>query len=515
MGSVARFRPNLLWIVPLVLLPGLVSSSAYTPAPRASGAGDTTADRVLGQGDFSGSAANAAGVSAASLSNANGLTVDRNTGQLYVADSANNRVLRWPSAAAFRNGQPAELVIGQPDFSQGEVNQGGPASASSLYYPNGAALDGAGNLYVADTANHRVLIYGAPLSSGMAASRVIGQPDFTSTQKDRGGTPGATTLDLPWGVLVDGSGRLYVAETGNNRVLIFDSPLSAPVNLAADRVIGQADFSGGQGNRGRTPAANTLNGAYSVALTSAGHLFVADSYNHRVLEYDTPLAQTSDLSATRVYGQPNFTSREINRGQAAPGPDTLHEPCGVAVDGSDNLYILDRSNSRVLEFDTPLADASADRVFGQPGFATNVVNYGGTSAASLHYPEGVAVDAAGNVYIADWGNSRVLGFDQPRLKQVPTLSTLEPARVTAGASAFTLTITGGNFRPGASVLWNGASRPTAVLSPTTLTVAVSGADIAQPGFVRLTVVNPEPSGAASIAALFPVQERLSLPLVLS
>ena len=86
------------------------------------------------------------------------------------------------------------------------------------------------------------------------------------------------------------------------------------------------------------------------------------------------------------------------------------------MDASGNLYVADEGNSRVLEYNTPLStDTTADLVFGQGGsFTSAVINSGGVSASSLYYPTGVAVDAGGNLYVADYGNHRVLEYDKPR-----------------------------------------------------------------------------------------------------
>src|SRR5206468_9593666 len=134
------------------------------------------------------------------------------------------------------NADPADLVIGQPDFFSFACNNGG-VRANSLCSPRGVALDGAGNLYVADTDNRRVLEYDTPFTSGTTADRVFGQGgSFTSNLCNNGGLS-ANSLCSPRHVALDGAGNLYVADTDNNRVLEYDTPLNS--GTTADRVFGR------------------------------------------------------------------------------------------------------------------------------------------------------------------------------------------------------------------------------------------------------------------------------------
>ncbi len=337
-----RVQPRLSILVALVLLVGALR----TPAASAT-SGDETADRVLGQVGFTYSAANL--IDDRGVHFAGAVAVDRSSipNRIYVADSDNSRVLAWADAGAFVSGAPADLVLGQPDAFSSACNAGG-VSATSLCYPYTIAVDGVGNLYVGDFLNNRVLEYDTPFESDTTADRVFGQGGSFVTGTCNAGGLSATSLCNPAGVAVDGAGNLYVAEYGNSRIL----------------------------------------------------------------EYDTPLV--SDTTADRVFGQGgSFVTNACNGGGVSA--TSLCNPLGVAVDGAGNLYVVEYNNNRVLEYDTPLvSDTTADRVFGQGGsFVTNACNGGGVSATSLCNPAGVGVDGAGNLYIAEYGNSRVLEYDTP------------------------------------------------------------------------------------------------------
>jgi sugar lactone lactonase YvrE len=197
----------------------------------------------------------------------------------------------------------------------------------------------------------------------------------------------------PFGAAVDGSGNLYVAEDSNNRVLFF--PNGSASSASATKVFGQADF------LSITPGttSSTMHGPLGMAADGSGNLYVADTQNNRVLFF--PAGSGSGASATVVFGQPDLTSN--GTGTTA---STMNSPSGVAVDGSGNLYVADGGNNRVLFFPRGSASgADATQVFGEPDFTSKD---GGTTAAAMSAPSGLAVDGSGNLYVADWNGNRVL-----------------------------------------------------------------------------------------------------------
>jgi sugar lactone lactonase YvrE len=381
--------------------------------------GDAVADKVFGQGgSFTSHTMNLGGVSASSLDYPAGVAVD-GAGNVYVVDSSNDRVLEFDNPLA--TDTVADRVFGQPDFTTDNncYTSVVVTSASTLCGPGGIALDAAGNLYVADGEEHRVLEYNTPLTTDTAADRVFGQAgSFTTRSCNMGGPTNAGTLCTPDAVALDSAGNLYVADSYNARVLEYNTPLVS--DTIADRVIGKPDFVLDTCDYGGT-SASSLCRPSSVALDAADDLYVGDSF--RLLEYNKPL--TTDKVADRVFGQGgSFAGNACNPGGISAS--SICGPSGMALDASGNLYVTDSGNARLLEYDSPLTtDIVADRVIGQAGsFTTGSCNMGATnpSASSLCLPVGLAFDPAGKLYVADTANNRVLHYDSLNATPAPTTS---------------------------------------------------------------------------------------------
>ena len=439
------------------------------PAPFAASS-STTPDVVLGQlSPFIATSQNGQ-PSATSLSLPNNvpaaLAMD-SSGNLYVTDIGNHRVLRYPAASLTSGtyGPAADVVIGQSDFVT-IVSPTGQLDRNHFYAPSGLAFDSGGNLFVSDFGGNRLMVFSPPFSIGMASIRfagIVSPTPATATQ---------STLTAPEGIVMINNGP-GVMDTGNNRLMIFDPFASAdwkvtgstfatppPVAVA---LVGQPNYTSSSTNAGfAQPSATTLAGPTAGAVAGTD-LFIADSANNRVLVYPK-VGQAN--SATQVLGQSNFPYNSPNYIEGEEfffGPNVFASSngsgvtlwdAGIVVDSSSSpphLYVSDPGNNRVLGFADARgahAGAVADLVIGQPDLGTAVCNYGGVHVAtpapgqliqqptqsSLCYPTGLAVDGSGNLYVADSQNGRVLEFPAP-FKSGTTA--LQQASLVLGQSAFT------------------------------------------------------------------------------
>ena len=402
------------------------------------------ADLVIGQGALqSGTSANR-GFSApsnASFSLAGfhgGLTFDPKNGDLWVSDPGNNRVLRFPAnqLAPYTQDAAADVVLGQTDFNIGAFKPGTDQTQLNkqvLPNPSGLAFDAAGRLYVCDNFA-RVMVFVPPFfPSAQAASRVLGviiPVDQPVNATKLGGTFQAG-FPPPEGVVTIGN-NVYVVDSPNNRIVRYDPFETWPAETkdnpspAATQVIGQPGFGATVPNRGsKTDATASSFNNPTAAIFTGTDVWVADSGNNRVLGF--PVSGGVVTTADKLYGQSEFYQMGINH----VGPNGFYFSAisatlggSVAVDYSSNpprLYLADPGNHRVLGYPDARNVKAGDPaaiVIGQIDFLHATVNYPGgdplqTTDIGLRSPAGVAVDSAGNLWVADSGNGRVLRFPKP------------------------------------------------------------------------------------------------------
>jgi sugar lactone lactonase YvrE len=273
--------------------------------------------------------------------------------------------------------------------------------------PSGVAVAPNGRIYAAVYKNDRVYSWPsvANMTSGTAPDKTFGS---ANGDPDTGCTtgPSATILCGPESVVVDGAGNLYVADTYNHRVVVFYNPDSDPTPLTADFVLGQPNLTSGDFNYDSNLGDNIVEGfcyVRGLAIDGSSNLWVVDEFNHRVVRFDTPL--TTDKLPDRVLGQeqlddlgqeqpdnPATTCTFANVGQSTD--DRFNLPLGVAVDSLGNVFVTDLNNDRVQRF-AAAASNGADR---------------SASYTGLESPHDVAIDGDGNLYIADTFNNRVLVY---------------------------------------------------------------------------------------------------------
>ncbi|UNB49928.1 NHL repeat-containing protein [Mycolicibacterium sp. YH-1] len=329
-----------------------------------------------------------------------------NDDHLVAADSGNHRVLIWHGIPT-RDGQPADVVLGQPDaVSEGRASGGrGPENGVNL--PTGVLIHD-GRLIVADAWHHRILVWNTvPKIHGTPPDLVLGQPDMSSVEPNAGGDCSASSLYWPFGIAVIGS-TFWVADTGNRRVLGWTRGLPAP-HQPADIVLGQPDTSHREENRGEVVGHRSFRWPHSLTGTE-GLILVADAGDHRVLGWSPP--PDGDVPADLVLGQPDFvTAQEWPYGPQRG--DRLRFPYAASFDttgtSGGRLAVADTANNRILLWDGLPADGrAADHVLAQPTFAANGENHwDAVTHDSLCWPYGVWL-RGDRLAVADSGNNRIM-----------------------------------------------------------------------------------------------------------
>jgi len=254
--------------------------------------------------------------------------------------------------------------------AQGAINATG--TYATFYQPTGVAVDASGNVYVADYRNNLIrAISTAGVVTTLAGSGVQG---FAN------GTGAYALFNQPTGVAVDAAGNVYVADNNNNLIREI-TPAGVVTTLAGSGTLGSANG---------TASSASFSFPQGVAVDAAGNIYVADYGNNQVRKISSAGVVTT-LAGKDSAG-------------AANGIDTaatFNQPTGVAVDAAGNVYVADEGNNLIRK----ISPAGMVSTFAGSG-AAGAVNGTGTSA-SFNGPTGVAVDAAGNVYVADYGNNIV------------------------------------------------------------------------------------------------------------
>ena len=308
---------------------------------------------------------------AANLNFPVGVAVDAG-GNLFIADDQNHRMRKVTPGGVI------STVAGNGIAGFG--GDGGPATAASLSFPFGVAVDAGGNLFIGDLGNQRI----RKVTPGGVISTVAGNGTFGFSGD--GGPATAASLATPSGVAVDAGGNLFIAEQGNHRIRKV-TPGGVISTVAGNGIAGF----GGDG--GPATAAN-LNFPAGVAVDAGGNLIIADDGNHRIRKV-TPGGVISTVAGNGIAGF---------GGDGGPATAAnLNFPAGVALDAGGNLFIADNVNLRVRKVTVGgvISTVAGNGIAGFSG------DGGLATAASLTSPAGVAVDAGGNLFIGDYYSERI------------------------------------------------------------------------------------------------------------
>ena len=353
---------------------------------------------VAGNGAFDYSGDGGAATNAA-LWGPEGVAVDA-TGNLFIADTDNNRIRKVGTNGII------STVAGNGLYTYGD---GGAATNAGLS-ADGVTVDATGNLFIADTYNNRIRKVGADGIIATVAGNGYVNPSngYGGGYSGDGGAATNAELNLPQGVAVDATGNLFIADTVNNR--IREVGTNGIINtVAGNGYVNPYTGSGGYSGDGGAATNAELNGPIDVAVDATGNLFIADTYNNRIRKVGA-----NGIIAT-VAGNGLYTYGD---GGAATNAE-LYWPFGVAVDATGNVFIADTYNNVIREVGT---NGTITTV---AGGGTNSLGDGDAAInAELNQPTGVAVDATGNLFIADYFNARIrkVAFDPSVLTPILMLN---------------------------------------------------------------------------------------------
>jgi sugar lactone lactonase YvrE len=285
-------------------------------------------------------------------------------GNVYVADNGNSAIRRVTASGA------VTTLAGNGANGSGD----GTGAAASFYGPTGVALDASGNLYVADNGNNKI----RKIAPNGVVTTLAGSASGAPGSVDGQGT--AAAFRGPYGIAVDGSGNVIVGDAGNNKIRKV-TPAGAVTTIAGSGTAGSLDGTG---------TGATFNFPTGIAVDGAGNIFVVDTSNRKIRKV------APDGSVTTVAGSGGYGSTD--------GPGTtasFYFPFGVAVDGAGNLFVSDAMNNNIRKV------APGGVVSTLAGSGARASRDGTGTGAAFSYPIGVAADASGNVYVADFATSKL------------------------------------------------------------------------------------------------------------
>jgi protein gp37 len=399
--------------------------------------------------------------------NAPGGTFVDGSGNIFVADTYNSviRVVNprtQPVTIAGVAIQPGDIQTVAGNGTAGYSGDGGAPTSAELFQPQSVFVDGSGNIFIADTGNSairvvntgssQITIAGVAIPAGDIQT-VAGTPGTAGYSGD-GGAPTSAELSSPYGVVVDGSGNIFIADTENSAVRVVNTgttpltiagvaiPAGAIQTVAGKPPKACADSSSGCGDNGPATSAS-LNFPVAISLDGAEDIFIADTFNSAIRVVNpgtqpvtiagTVIPPGDILTVAGTLGQDGYSGDN-----GPPASAALNAPYGVSVDSLGNIFIADTDNSAIREVVNVAATIQtiAGNGTGVAGFSGDG---GSANSAALNSPESMALGGSGSIFVADSENSRVRQLTSTVSVSVVPASATVPVSLT---QQFLATVTG-------------------------------------------------------------------------
>ena len=439
------------------------------------------------------------------------------SGNVFVADTDNStiRLVNTGSSSVTFAGitiPPGDIQTIAGDGTAGYSGDAAAAISAELNYPSGVFLDSQGDVFIADTANSAVR---EVIAATGIIQTVAGTPGTAGFSGD-GSVATSAKLANPYGVLVDASGNIYIADTDNSAIRVVNTS-AAPITVAGiviqpgtiQTVAGTPTLTCDDSNSpacgdGGPATSAYLNFPAGLALDSSGNIFIADTFDDAIREVSASSGNIQTVAGT--IGVPGYSGDN--------GPATsaqIDEPYGVFVDSSADIFIADSDNAAIRE--VVAASGSIQTVAGTPLQAGFSGDGGQATSAEINAPSGVFANSAGQLFVADTDNSRI------RQLALSLLVTVAPTPVTVVVTSiqqFTATVTGtsntnvnwlvngvagGNSTVGTISSSGLFQAPVIVPTPATVTIsAISQADNTTFGSAQATIANPSSSIVVSVSS---------------
>ncbi|MGA9529721.1 MAG: hypothetical protein WBS24_16530 [Terriglobales bacterium] len=349
-------------------------------------------------GTIAGGGPNGLAALSSSIGYADAIAFD-SAGNAYIADSWSSRVLEVSASTG-------NVTVVAGNGAHGYSGDGGPATSATLDGPEGVAVDGSGNIFIADTGNS--LIREVTISNGNIQT-VAGSVTLGAGYSGDGGAATSAQLNFPVGIFLDSSGDIFIADSANAAIR---EVVGTTINTVAGNSSGScADPTTACGDGGPATSAQ-LDFPEGVFVDTAGNLYIADTYTARVRVVNTGTAPITIATVTipagdiqtiagAYYQSEGGTECGAYISSGAALSTQLCAPSGVAVDNSGDIFFADSYNSVIREIVAGSANVATFAGNGTPGYSGDT---GAATSAQLNFPNNLFVDSAGDIYIADTDN---------------------------------------------------------------------------------------------------------------